>query len=79
MSDTNRALKASRRRDLTFSIVRGAAAILIALLVAALLIFVSSEGATPGEKFSQTMAAMRQLLIGPIFRTNGSVASCPTC
>ena len=73
MSDTNRALKASRRRNLTFSIVRGAAAILIALLVAALLIFVSSEGDTPGEKFSQTMAAMRQLLIGPIFRTNGSV------
>ena len=74
MSDTNRALKASRRRDLTFNIVRGAAAILIALLVAALLIFVSSEGATAGEKFSQTMAAMRQLLIGPAFKSSGGIS-----
>lgn len=74
MSDTNRALKASRRRDLTFSIVRGAAAILIALLVAALLIFVSSEGDTAGEKFSLTMEAMRQLLLGPAFKSSGGIS-----
>ena len=74
MSDTNRALKASRRRDLTFSIVRGAAAILIALLVAALLIFVSSEGATPGERFTLTVDAMRQLLLGPAFKSSGGIS-----
>ena len=64
-----KAMQAARRRNLTFTLVRGAAAIGIALLVAAILIFVSSEG----DRFGATLAALRQLLIGPLFRANGSV------
>ena len=62
-------MQAARRRSLTFTLVRGAAAIGIALLVAAILIFVSSEG----DRFGATLAALRQLLIGPLFRANGSI------
>ena len=64
-----KAMQAARRRNLTFTLVRGAAAIGIALLVAAILIFVSSEG----DRFGATLAALRQLLIGPLFRANGSI------
>ena len=64
-----KAMQAARRRSLTFTVVRGAAAIGIAILVAAILIFVSSEG----DRFGATLAALRQLLIGPLFRANGSV------
>ena len=64
-----KAMQAARRRSLTFTVVRGAAAIGIAILVAAILIFVSSEG----DCFGATLAALRQLLIGPLFRANGSV------
>ena len=41
-----KAMQAARRRSLTFTLVRGAAAIGIALLVAAVLIFVSADGET---------------------------------
>ena len=64
-----KAMQAARRRSLTFTVVRGAAAIGIAILVAAILIFVSSEG----DRFGATLAALRQLLIGPLFRANGSI------
>lgn len=63
----------NKKRSIMFSVVRGAAAILIALLVAALLIFVSSDGAGAGEKLSHTADAMRQLLIGPAFRSSGAI------
>ena len=62
-------MQAARRRSLTFTLVRGAAAIGIALLVAAILIFVSAEG----DRLAHTGEALRQLLIGPLFRANGSI------
>lgn len=62
----------NKKRALTFSITRTVAAIFIAILVATLLIFVSSKGNTVGAKFSETLVALRAMLIGPLFRNNGS-------
>lgn len=62
----------SKKRKFIFSMVRGLTAILIALLVAALLIFISAEGPGFAEKLSQTGDAMKRLLIGPIIKSNGS-------
>lgn len=67
-----RNLKLSRRRDLMFTVVRSAAAIAIALLVAMLLIFVSADADGVATKFSLTVDALRQLLIGPLFKNNGA-------
>ena len=64
----------NKKRSLMFTLVRGTAAILIALLVATVLIFISAEGATFGAKIAQTGSALRQLLIGPAFRNNGTVS-----
>ena len=58
----------TKKRELTFTIVRGLLAIGIALIVATILIFISSEGASLGEKVSATGAALKQFLIGPLFR-----------
>ncbi|MCR5789043.1 MAG: ABC transporter permease [Lachnospiraceae bacterium] len=62
----------TRKREIIFSIVRGAMAIMIALLVAMLLIFISADGDSFGEKLSVTAEAMKQLLVGPIFRINAT-------
>ena len=67
-----RNLKLSRRRDLMSTGVRSAAAIAIALLVAMLLIFVSADADGVAAKFSLTVDALRQLLIGPLFKNNGA-------
>lgn len=69
----------SKKRSLIFSIVRGLAAILIALAVATLLIFICSEGASMGEKGAQTLSALRQLLIGPAFKSSGSISTKNLC
>lgn len=65
----------NKKRSLMFSAVRGLAAILIALGVATLLIFISAEGATFGAKLAQTGSALRQLLIGPAFKNNGAIST----
>ncbi len=64
----------SKKRSLIFSIVRGAAAIFIALAVATLLIFICSDGNSLGEKVSLTLSALRQLLVGPAFKGNGGIS-----
>ena len=58
----------TKKRALRFTIVRSLVAILIALLVAALLIFVSASGDNFSEKISATGAALKQMLVGPLFR-----------
>ncbi len=58
----------TKKRQMTFSFVRGALAILIALLVATVLIFISADGSTIAEKFSATGEALKQMLVGPLFR-----------
>ena len=58
----------TRKRQLRFTIIRGLVAILIALLVATVLIFISAEGRTFMDKLQATGEALKQMLLGPIFR-----------
>ena len=69
----------NKKRSLMFTLVRGTAAILIALLVATVLIFISAEGATFGAKIAQTGSALRQLLIGPAFKNKGGISTKNLC
>lgn len=62
----------TKKRQIVFSLVRGALAISIALLVAMVLIFISSEGDTVGQKLQTTGNALTQLLVGPLFKTNSA-------
>ena len=55
-----------------FNLIRGIAAMGIALAVAFLLIFISAEGSTFGAKLNSSFAALRQMLISPLFRKNGT-------
>lgn len=63
----------SKKRSLLFSTVRGLAAIFIALAVATLLIFICADGSI-ADKTSQTLDALRQLLIGPAIRNKGGIS-----
>ena len=63
----------TKKRELMFSIVRGLLAILIALLVATLLIFISANGESVSEKLSSTGDALKQMLVGPLFRMGKKV------
>ncbi len=72
----------NKKQNLIFSLVRGGAAILLALLVTTALIFICADapdgaplGAAVSAKLSQTAGALRQLLIGPAFRANGSIST----
>ena len=61
----------TKKRQITFSIVRSLLALAIALLVAMFLIFLSADGDSFSEKLSAMGEALKQLLIGPLFRTGG--------
>ena len=58
----------TKKRQLRFTITRSLVAILIALLVATLLIFISAGGATLHDKLDATREALKQMLAGPVFR-----------
>ena len=58
----------TRKRQLRFTVIRSLVAILIALLVATVLIFISAEGRTFMDKLQATGEALKQMLLGPIFR-----------
>ena len=65
----------TKKRQLRFTIIRSLVAILIALLVATILIFISAAGSTFADKLSATREALKQMLAGPVFRfskTNGT-------
>lgn len=64
----------NKKRSIIFSLVRGLAAILIALAVATVLIFICAEGAGFGEKLSATGDALKRLLIGPLFKSGGGIS-----
>ena len=59
----------TKKRQVMFTLVRGFVAILIALLVATLLIFISAKGEGFSAKMAATGKALQQMLIGPLFRT----------
>ena len=58
----------TKRRQLKFTMIRSLVAICIALLVATLLIFISAGGDTFQEKLQATGEALKQMLVGPLFR-----------
>lgn len=58
----------TKKRQLRFTIIRSLVAILIALLVATILIFISAAGSTFAEKLEATREALKQMLAGPVFR-----------
>lgn len=58
----------TKQREIKFIIIRSLLAIFIALLVATLLIFISTGGSTFQEKLNGTGEALKQMLIGPLFR-----------
>lgn len=58
----------TKKRQLRFTIIRSLVAILIALLVATLLIFISAAGSTFADKLAATREALKQMLAGPVFR-----------
>lgn len=61
----------SNKRSFMFNMVRSLAAIGIAILVATLLIFISAPGASFGVKVTETIQALRAMLISPLIRANG--------
>ncbi len=65
----------TKKRQLLFSLLRTLLAIVIALLVATVLIFISAKGDSASEKLASTGEALRQMLVGPLFRLgkNGSI------
>ena len=65
----------NKKRSMMFSLVRGCMAILIALGVAALLIFISAEATSIGDRFVQTVTALRHLLVSPVLKNNGSIST----
>lgn len=58
----------TKRRQFMFTVIRSLLAICIALLVATLLIFISANGDNFAEKLHSTGEALKQMLIGPLFR-----------
>ena len=58
----------TKNRQLRFTLIRSLVAILIALLVATVLIFISAGGDSFQEKLNATGEALKQMLAGPIFR-----------
>lgn len=65
----------NKKRSLIFSLVRGLAAIGIALLVTMLLIFICADAESFSGKLALTADAMHQLLIGPALRANGAIST----
>lgn len=65
----------SKKKSLRFSLVRGALAIGIALLVAFVLIFLSSEGDNVGEKIASSFEALNVMLVRPFIKANGDIST----
>ena len=58
----------TKRRQIRFTIIRSLVAIFIALFVATVLIFISASGNTFHDKLTATGEALKQMLVGPLFR-----------
>ena len=61
----------NKKNSTKFSLIRGLAAMGIALIVAFLLIFLSAEGGDVSEKLNASIKALREMLISPLFKKNG--------
>lgn len=65
----------NKQAQLKFSILRGFVAIIISLLIATVLIFISAEGASIGEKFVNTGDALVNLIIRPVISGKGGFST----
>lgn len=65
----------NKKAQLRFSILRGCLAILISLLIATLLIFISAEGDNLGDKLGSTMDALTNMIVRPLISGNGAFAT----
>lgn len=65
----------NKKKGLRFSLIRGALAIGIAILVAFVLILASAEGDSFGEKFSAALYAIETMLVRPLFKANGEFST----
>ena len=65
----------NKKAKLRFSILRGCLAILISLLIATLLIFISAGGDNLGERFAATMDALTNMIIRPVINGKGGFAT----
>ena len=72
MNSKSNSVKMSRRNSIKFTVIRALAAMGIALAVAFILIFISADGASFSEKLGSSIKALREMLISPLFRKNGS-------
>ena len=63
----------NKKNSMKFSIIRGACALGIALLVTLILVFLSSDAPTFAAKISASLEALKTMLISPIIKNNGSV------
>lgn len=62
----------NKKRSTMFSVAKGALAIFVSLLVAAVLVFVSAAGDTVADKFAETGIALKSMLVSPLFKADGS-------
>ncbi len=58
----------TKSRQFRFTVIRSLVAILIALFVATVLIFISASGNSFSDKLQNTGEALKQMLAGPLFR-----------
>ena len=58
----------TKSRQFRFTVIRSLVAILIALFVATVLIFISASGDSFSDKLQNTGEALKQMLAGPLFR-----------
>jgi len=61
----------NKKRSTMFSIMKGALAIFTALLVAAVLVFVSAKGDSVSVKLAETGTALKSMLISPLIKNTG--------
>jgi ABC-type uncharacterized transport system permease subunit len=66
----------TKKNEFKFSLIRGACAMGIALLVAFLLIYISAKGS---DRLGASFEALRQMLISPIFRKTGGISTKSLC
>lgn len=73
MSKEMKAKRKETNYELRFAVIRGCAAMGIALLVTFLLILISQNGGSFGEKVAASLKAIKTLLVNPMFKKSGAV------
>ena len=67
----------TKSRQFRFTVIRSLVAILIALFVATVLIFISASGDSFSDKLQNTGEALKQMLAGPLKQNAWQIFSLP--